>query len=125
MIEFEEKNNDVERIIADLKNQVLEVERDENNLEKQLKKRIQEYESLEEEIMCIRKKLDEEYIKLKFEKISNTLDEILTVKIKQRKETRYIRPAQTKMEIKKVMLVHSIDKLKGNKVRNMILSYKK
>ena len=33
MIEFEEKNNDPERMIADFKNQVLEVERAENNLE--------------------------------------------------------------------------------------------
>ena len=41
MIEFEEKNNDVERMIADLKNQVLEFERAENNLEQQLKKIIQ------------------------------------------------------------------------------------
>ena len=32
MIEFEEKNKDAERMIVDLKNQVLEVERDENNL---------------------------------------------------------------------------------------------
>ena len=32
MIEFEEKNNDVERMIADLKNQVLEVDRDEKSL---------------------------------------------------------------------------------------------
>ena len=30
MIEFEEKNKDAERMIADLKNQVLEIERTEN-----------------------------------------------------------------------------------------------
>ena len=51
----------------------------ENNLEQQLKNRIQEYERLEEEIMHLRKKLDEEYIKSKFEKCSRTLDEILSV----------------------------------------------
>ena len=33
MIEFEEKNNDAERMIVDLKNQILEVKRAENNLE--------------------------------------------------------------------------------------------
>ena len=33
MIEFEEKNKNAERLILDLKNQVLYVERDENNLE--------------------------------------------------------------------------------------------
>ena len=46
MIEFEEKNNDAERMIVALKNKVLEVERAENNLEQQLKKRIQESERL-------------------------------------------------------------------------------
>ena len=60
MAEFEDKNNDTERIIADLK-------RAENNLE-QLQKRIQEYERIEEEIMCLRKNLDEESIKSNFEK---------------------------------------------------------
>ena len=60
MIEFEEKNKDVERMIDDLKNQVLEVERVENNLEQQLKRRIQEHERLEQEIMHLRNKLDEE-----------------------------------------------------------------
>ena len=51
------------RMVADLKNQILEVKRDENNLEEQLKKRIQESERIEEEIMHLRKKLDEESIK--------------------------------------------------------------
>ena len=57
MIEFEEKNNDAERMIVDLKNQVLEIERAENNLEQQLKKRIQESERIEEEIMHFRKRM--------------------------------------------------------------------
>ena len=48
MIEFEEKNNDAEIMIVDLKNQVLEVERAENNLEQQIKKRIQESQRIEE-----------------------------------------------------------------------------
>ena len=74
MIEFEEKNNDVERMIVDLKNQDLEVERIENNLEQQLKKRIQKSKSLEEDIMNLRNKLDEECIKSKFENNSSTLD---------------------------------------------------
>ena len=47
MIEFEEKNNDAERKIADLKNHILEVKSTENNLEQQLKKRIQESKRLE------------------------------------------------------------------------------
>ena len=45
-------------MIADLKNQVLEIERTENKLEQQLKKKIQEYETLEQDIMHLRKKLD-------------------------------------------------------------------
>ena len=66
-------------MIVDLKNQVLEVERVENNIEQQLKKRTQESERLEEDIMHLRKKLDEESIKSKFENNSRTLDEILSV----------------------------------------------
>ena len=41
MIEFEEKNKDAERMVADLKKQVVEVERAENNLEQKIKRRIQ------------------------------------------------------------------------------------
>ena len=43
-----------------------------------LKKRIQESESLEEEIMHLRNKFDEESSKSKFENSSNTLDDILS-----------------------------------------------
>ena len=75
MIEFEEKNKDAERIIANLKNQVLEVERTENNLEQHLKKKIQESKRLEQDIMHLRKKLDQNSIKSKFENNSRTLDE--------------------------------------------------
>ena len=64
---------------VDLKNQVLEVERDKHNLEQQLKNRIQESGRIEETIMHLRKKLDEESIKSKFENSSRTLDEILSV----------------------------------------------
>ena len=53
MEEFEEKYNDTERIIVDLKNQFLIAKKDENNLEQQLKNRIQESERLEEEIMFL------------------------------------------------------------------------
>ena len=47
-------------MIAGLKNQVLEVERYGNNLEQQIKKRIQESKRIEEYIMHLGKKLDEE-----------------------------------------------------------------
>ena len=39
MTEFEEKNNDAERFIANLKNQLQEAKKVENNLEQQFKKR--------------------------------------------------------------------------------------
>ena len=59
MTEFEEKNNDVERIIASLK-------RVENNLEQQLKKREQELENFEVELILLRKKTIEESFQSKF-----------------------------------------------------------
>ena len=79
MTEFEEKNNDAERIIVDLKNQFLLAKKAENNLEQQLKRIIQESEMLKEDIMCLRNKLDEETVKSKFENNSKTLVEILSV----------------------------------------------
>ena len=78
MIEFEEKNKVAEGMIADLKNQVLEIERTENNL-KQLKKKIQESPRLEQDIMHLRKKLDEKSLNSRYENSSRTLDEILSV----------------------------------------------
>ena len=56
MIEFEEKNNDAEIIIANLKNQLQEARKVENNLEQQLKKRDQELEKFEAELILLRKK---------------------------------------------------------------------
>ena len=53
----------------------------------QLKRRIQESERLEEEIMQIRKKLDEESIKSKFENSSKTLDDILSSQIPSRDQS--------------------------------------
>ena len=50
-------------MISDFKKKILEVKRDETNLEQQLKKIIQESERLEEDIMHLRNKLDEESIK--------------------------------------------------------------
>ena len=79
MIEFEEKNKNAERMIIDLKNQVLEIERVENNLEQLLKKKIQESERLEQDIMHLRKKLDEEYIKSRYENNSRTSYETISV----------------------------------------------
>ena len=74
-------------MIIDLKNQVLEVERDENNLEQQLKNRIQESERIKEDIMHLINKLDEESIKSKFENNSRNLYEILSVQIPSRNKS--------------------------------------
>ena len=64
--------------------------------------------------MFLRKKLDEESIKSKFEKSSNTLDEILSIQRPSsnrsglefdKKRNQDIPLAQTKMEIKEVVLL--------------------
>ena len=71
MTEFEEKNNDAERIIADLK-------RVENNLEQHLKKREQELENFEVELILLRNNTNEEFFQSKFKRSSKTMDDILS-----------------------------------------------
>ena len=78
MIEFEEKNNDAKRMIVELKNKVLEVERALNNLEQQLKKNITRIWKTWRRHYAPLKELDEESIKSKFENSSRTSDEILS-----------------------------------------------
>ena len=56
---------------------ILDAKRIEEDLNLQLKKRIQESNKLEEEIIQFKKKLDEGSIKSKFENISRILDDIL------------------------------------------------
>ena len=74
----EEKSNDTERIIANLKNQLQEARKVENNLEQQLKKRKQELEKYEAELVLLGKKIDEESFQSKFVSNSKTLDDILS-----------------------------------------------
>ena len=64
-------------MISELETQLLEAKRIEEDLNLQLKRKIQESEKHEEEIMQFRKKLDEEAMKSKFEGISKILDDIL------------------------------------------------
>ena len=59
MTEFEEKNNDAERIIVDIK-------KVENNLERQLKNRERELEKFKDELILLRKKTNEESFQSKF-----------------------------------------------------------
>ena len=67
-----------------MKTQIQEAKKIEEDLDLQLKRRIQEYERLEEEIIHLKKKLDEESIKSKFQNSSRTLDDILSIQIPSR-----------------------------------------
>ena len=61
------KKRQSNHVISDLENQLLEAKRIEEDLNLQLKRRIQESIRLEEEIMQLRKNIDEEAMKSKFE----------------------------------------------------------
>ena len=71
------KNKQGSNIISELEAQLLDAKRIEEDLNLQLKRRVQEYEKLEEEIIQFKKKLDEEFVKSKFENSSRILDDIL------------------------------------------------
>ena len=64
-----------------MKDQLQEAKNTEEDLVVQLKKRIQDSEKLEKEIIQLRKGVDKESIKSKFENNSRNLDEILSVQI--------------------------------------------
>ena len=76
--EHKSKHKELSQIIIDLKNQLQEAKKIGEDLDLQLKRRIQESERLEEEIMQLRKKLDEKFVQAKFENNSRTLDDILS-----------------------------------------------
>ena len=61
-----------------LEAQLLDAKKVEEDLNIQLKRRMQESEKLVEEIMQFKRKLDEESIKSKFENNSRILDELLS-----------------------------------------------
>ena len=69
-------NKQSSHIISELKSQLLDDKRIEEDLNLQLKRRIQEYERLEVEIIQFKKTLDEGFIKSKFENSSRILDDI-------------------------------------------------
>ena len=75
MSKYQEETN---QIIIDLKNQLQEAKNIEDNIVVQLRKRLQDYEKHEKEIIQFRKGVDEELIKSKFENISRILDDILS-----------------------------------------------
>ena len=65
----------------DLKNQLQEAKKDEEDLVVLLKERIQDSKKLEKQIIQLRKGVDEKYIKSKFENSSRILDDILSNQI--------------------------------------------
>ena len=79
MVEFEEKNKDAERMIANLKKPGSRIRKDWKQSRTTTQKKIQESERLEQDIMHLRNELDEESIKSRYENSSRTLDEILSV----------------------------------------------
>ena len=78
---MQEKEQIANHVISELETQLLEAKNIEEDLNLQLKRRIQDYERFEEEIMHLRKRLDEEAIKSKFENNSKVLDDILSSQI--------------------------------------------
>ena len=75
------KNRQSNHVISNLETQLLEAKNIEDELNLQLKIRIQDFERIEEEIMQLRKRIDEESIKSKFENNSKVLDGILSIQI--------------------------------------------
>ena len=74
---MQENNKHSSHIISELEAQIINAKRIEEDLNLQLKRRIQESNKLEEEIIQFKKKLDEGSIKSKFENSSRILDDIL------------------------------------------------
>ena len=63
----------------ELKNQLQEAKKTEEDLVVLLKERIQDSKKLEKDIIQLRKGVDEKYIKSKFENISRILDDTLSI----------------------------------------------
>ena len=68
---------EINQIITDLRNQIQEAKKSEEDLVVLLRKRIQDYEKLEKEIARLREGVDEKFIKSKFKNSSNFLNDIL------------------------------------------------
>ena len=76
LVKCRKKNRQSNLIISHLEAQLLDSKKVED-LNLQLKRRIQEFEKIAEEIMQFKRKLDEGSIKSKFENSSRIIDEIL------------------------------------------------
>ena len=77
----QKKNKQSNIIISQLEAQLLDAKKVDEDLNLQLKRRIQESKKLAEEIMQFKRKLDTESIKSKFENSSRILDDILSSQI--------------------------------------------
>ena len=72
--------------VANLKKEIKKLEY-QHTINEKLKEEIQKSKKIEEEVTLLRKKLDEEYNKTKFENSSKNLDDILSSQIPSRDKT--------------------------------------
>jgi hypothetical protein len=74
----EQKEEEMEKLMSNLKNQILEANRIEESLEKSLKEKQITCERMEAEIVHLRKELDTKLIQTRYENSSKILDKIIT-----------------------------------------------
>jgi seryl-tRNA synthetase len=74
----ERKEEEMEKLVSNLKNQILEANRIEQSLEKSLKEKQITCERMEAEIVHLRKELDTKLIQTRYENSSKILDSIIT-----------------------------------------------
>jgi hypothetical protein len=74
----EQKEKEMEKLMSNLKNQILEANRVEESLEKSLKEKQITCENMELEIVHLRKELDAKQIQTRYENISKLLDNNIT-----------------------------------------------
>jgi hypothetical protein len=74
----EHKEKEMEKLMRNLKNQILEANRMEESLEKSLKEKQITCERMEAEIVHLRKELDAKLIQTRYENSSKILDKIIT-----------------------------------------------
>jgi hypothetical protein len=74
----EHKEKEMEKLMRNLRNQILEENRIEESLEKSLKEKKITCERMEAEIVHVRKEIDAKLIQTKYENSSKLLDKIIT-----------------------------------------------
>jgi predicted nucleic acid-binding Zn-ribbon protein len=74
----EQKEKETEKLMSNLKNQILEANRMEESLEKSLKEKQITCERMESEIVHLRRELDAKLIQTRYGNSSKVLDKIIT-----------------------------------------------